>query len=344
MPRLHFLLVALGLVLTAPAAASAQAPPDRTAYALARDSAWARPVNRSLIAFTIPQKDLLAENVAHDPETGAFFVGSTRHGTITRRDADGRVSDFAAPARDGLWMVIGMKVDAPRRLLWVNTTAGANYVRHRAEDQGRTALVAYDLRSGALARRLVPSDTGRHFFNDLAVAGDGTVYVTDMTGGAIYRLRAGAEALERWHVLQGATFPNGITLSGDGRTLYVAHREGIGALDVASREWRALAAPEGVDPLGIDGLYWLDGALLGVQGGWRNRVQRFALSPDGRAIAGATVVEAHHPMFMNPTTGVVVGRELYYVANSQFGSFAPPDRTLFPAERLFETVILRVTP
>jgi len=46
---------------------------------------------------------------------------------------------------------------------------------------------------------------------------------------------------------------------------------------------------------------------------------------------------------MNPTTGVVVGDELFYVANSQFVSVSPSG-VLFPPERLFETVILRVRP
>ena len=63
-------------------AQQAPAPPaDRTAYAYARDSAFARPVNRGFIAFTIPQKDLFAENVAWSSRDSSFYVGSTRWGT-----------------------------------------------------------------------------------------------------------------------------------------------------------------------------------------------------------------------------------------------------------------------
>lgn len=78
-----------------------------------------------------------------------------------------------------------------------------------------------------------------------------------------------------------------------------------------------------------------------MQGGRRNRVQQFAVDLDGGRLLSAQVLEANHPMFMNPTTGVVVGDELYFIANSQFSSFMK-DGKLFPESRLFETVILRL--
>jgi hypothetical protein len=163
-----------------------------------------------------------------------------------------------------------------------------------------------------------------------------------MRANVIYRGISGSPHLTRWHVLSGATFPNGITLSGDQRTAFVAHREGISAIDVVKGERHLLAPSNTVDVLGIDGLYWHRGSLIGIQNGRRNRVQRFDLAPDGRSITTSTILEANHPMFMNPTTGVVVGNEFFYIANSQFGSF-DANGALFDRDRLFETVILRVT-
>ena len=342
MRRVLVLFVAVGVV---PLPSTAQSPRrvDRTAYAQARDSAYALPVNRSAIAFVLPEKDLLAENVAHDPRSGAFFVGSTRHGKVVRRTRDGRVSDFIPTGRDGMWMVIGMKVDTARRALWVNSSAGGNYTGHREADAGKAGIFRYDLATGRLRARLIPTDTGRHFFNDLVITPDGSVYATNMTAGAIYRVDRSGERLSVWLRPEKLTDPNGIALSGDGRTLYVASREGINAIDIASRRHTLLAVADSVDVVGIDGLYWMNGALVAIQGGRRNRVQRFTLSGDGTRITAGHVVEANHPMFMNPTTGVVVGDELYYVANSQFDSFTADGR-LFPPERLFETVILRAKP
>lgn len=315
-------------------------PADRTAYAHARTTT--QPHGTASIAFTIPQRDLFAENVAHDPRDGSFYVGSTRHGNVTRRTRDGRVSEFIPGGRDGMWMVVGMKVDTRRNALWVNSSGASNYVRHAPSDAGRAALFRFDLRTGRLTKRYATADTGRHFFNDLVIAGDGSIFVTDMLGGAIYRVDPRADSLVRWTDPGAMQFPNGVDLSGDGRTLFVAAREGIHGIDVASRERRLLAvADTTIDVLGIDGLYWHRGALLGVQGGRRNRVQRFELDAAGNTIVRATTLEAHHPMFMNPTTGVLAGDSLFVVANSQFASFTS-EGVPFPPERLYETVILRV--
>ncbi len=46
-------------------------------------------------------------------------------------------------------------------------------------------------------------------------------------------------------------------------------------------------------------------------------------------------------MFNVPTSGVIVNDTFYYVANAQFGSFNK-DGSLFPMERLFEPVVLKV--
>ena len=311
---------------------------DRTAYATARDSAFATPVNRSFIGFTIPQKDMMAENVAFDPRDSAFYVGSTRHGKVVRRDRSGRITDFIPTGRDGLWMVIGMKVDTARNALWVATSAQSNYIRLDSADLGKAGLFRYDL-AGRLVKRYIPREAGQHFFNDIVITGEGTVYVTDMFAGSVYRVAQG-DSLVAWIPAGTLPTPNGITVSGDNRTLFVPTSRGIYAIDRSSRAARLLEAAEGIDPLGIDGLYWHDGSLIGIQGGRRNMVQRFAIDTGAGRITSAEVLEANHPMFMNPTTGVIAGSNLFYIANSQFRSFA--NGKPFVMTRLFETVILRL--
>ncbi len=331
-PAMFFLAVEAG------AQAAPPLPVDRTAYAYARDSAFATPVNNARIAFTIPEKDMLAENVAFDPRDSSFYVGSTRHGKVVRRTKDGRVSDFIPTGRDGMWMVVGMKVDTARNSLWVNTSAQGNYVNLRTEDQGKAALFRYNLK-GELLKKYEPREAGNHFFNDLVIVPDGSIYLTDMMAGTVYRIGR-ADSLEQWVAPGRLTSPNGITASADGRNLFVASNEGISVVETATGSVEVLAPAEGVDPLAIDGIYWHEGSLIGIQGGRRNRVQRFTFDLPDRRITAAEVLEANHPMFMNPTTGVVAGSDLYLIANSQFGSFR--QGALFQPTRLFETVILKL--
>jgi sugar lactone lactonase YvrE len=81
-----------------------------------------------------------------------------------------------------------------------------------------------------------------HGFNDIALARDGTVYVTDSTQGAIYRLERGAGKLERWVQDDRMTVPNGIVLSPDDKRLYVAHWEGLSVIDTKKPRAKASRA------------------------------------------------------------------------------------------------------
>src|SRR5262249_23457708 len=132
-------------------------------------------VRRSTEAFRVPEKDLIPEGLAHDPPSGAFFLGSLHKRKMVRVGADGQARDFTTSGQDGLWQVLGMKVDAQRQL-WVVTAAGDE----AGELQGTSAVLVYDLPTGALARRYALDNVkAGHFFNDIALAGDGRAFVTD---------------------------------------------------------------------------------------------------------------------------------------------------------------------
>ncbi len=329
--RLGFCFLALTLTLAT--ASPAQEEASRT------------PVNHSLIAFTIPEKDLLPENVAYDPLEQAFYVGSTRKGKVVKVDKQGKVADFIAPRQDGLWMVIGMKVDATRRVLWVNSSYGDNLIGYQKSNGSPAGVFKFDLRSGKLIKKYVLDKPGEtHFFNDLVLNRRGDLFITHMfKESSLYRIAADRDELEllaRPASSNGFSEPNGITLSGDERSLFVATAEGISAFDVASLAHRQLTALPEVSLKGIDGLYFYKRSLIAIHPG-RKLVRRYFLDEALKSVIRAETIEAQHPMFNVPTTGAVVNDTFYYIANAQFGSFNK-DGSLFPLERLYEPVILKV--
>src|SRR5687767_6929451 len=72
------------------------------------------PLVRGTVAFTLADRALIPESVAYDPVDRAFYVGSMYKRKIIRIGADGSVSDFLPPGRDGIWGVLGIKVDSVR--------------------------------------------------------------------------------------------------------------------------------------------------------------------------------------------------------------------------------------
>jgi hypothetical protein len=71
------------------------------------------------------------------------------------------------------------------------------------------------------------------------------------------------------------------------------------------------------------------------------RVVRFALDPSGWRVRRAEVLERGHPAFRYPTTGVLVGDTLYYVANPGWDRLED-DGSVRPAEAPASTVVLRL--
>lgn len=294
---------------------------------------------QSTLAFKIAEKDLLPESVAYDSKSGSFYVGSTRKGKIVRVDAKGNARDFVTPRQDGLWSVIGLKAHAERRVLWACSFYGDELEKREKVDGHPTGVFAFDLDTGKLIRKWVLDTPGEtHGFNDLVLTRGNDAYITHtIDEPAIYRITDKDKKLELFLKTEGLTGINGITLTPDERTLFVAGNEGVGIIDIASRKMRMLTAPEG-EPMGaIDGLYYYRESLLAIRG---NSVNRYRLDETLTRVVLTEVIEANHPLMAVPTTGVIVGDEFYYVANAQF-DFVNRDGSLM-TDKLSEPAILKL--
>ena len=94
-----------------------------------------------------------------------------------------------------------------------------------------------------------------------------------------------------------------------------------------ARSVSQVEAADSVLALGIDGLYFHRGGLIGIQNGVTpHRVARFTLGPSGDRVIRAEVLERAHPRYDEPTLGVLVDGELYYIANAQWERFGEDGR------------------
>jgi len=222
-----------------------------------------------------------------------------KKGKVVRCSAAGACSDFAR----GLGVVLGLKVHD-----------GALWVLSNTDQQ--SALIHYDLESSGVVRKYSVEGAG-HKFNDLAIAPSGDIYVTDTTAGAVWHLASGSGELAR---LPGRfQAANGIALSADSRLLYVSvFPDGISVVDLKENTAAPIARPARLCLATIDGLYFYRGSLIAIQNGFMSpRVVRFWLSSDLRGIERFEVLERRNPLFEGITTGVVAGRDFFYMANIQ---------------------------
>jgi sugar lactone lactonase YvrE len=318
-------------------------PPAQPAIQL-RDSVImpTRTINmahESAVAFSIPEKDLLPESVAYDAKDGSFYVGSTRKGKIVRVDAAGMTTSFIAPRQDGLWSVIGIKIHPTRRVLWACSVDGKKLAGHKPGDTMAGGIFEFNLDTGKLIRKWVLDAPGeQHFFNDLVVTRGNDVYATHMRKDpGIYRITQKDQKLEVFATPEGLEAPNGIAITPDERTLYVAGEDGVIAIDIATRKSKPVIAPEGEKTGGIDGMSYYHASLLGIRD---NSVNRYRLDASGARITATDVLELNHPLMKVPTTGVVVGDDFYYIANAQFD--AVKDDGSLDTASLIEPTILKL--
>jgi sugar lactone lactonase YvrE len=287
-----------------------------------RMDALAAPVGQARPAFSLAQKDLIPEGVAHDPKTGAFFVSSVRHRKIVRIAPDGAAADFVAEGQDGLQAAFALAVDAPRRSLWVSSRATAQMAGFKqGEPEGRAFLAEYDVDTGRQRRTVMAPEGG--MVVDLAIGSDGTIYAADPENGSVYLLVPGAAAfrtLVEKGVMRSA---QGMAVTPGGQALYVAdYARGVARVRVADGSVTWLTAPAARALTGIDGLVLAGDWLIGVQNGLNpHRVIGLRLDAAGQAVVESRTLERGHRAFDEPTLGVVAGKDFYFVANSQYGHF-----------------------
>jgi DNA-binding beta-propeller fold protein YncE len=162
--------------------------------------------------ITLPGSRLYTESIT-SLRDGTLIVGSLGKGTVSRIPyKTDTVTEWIPAGTNGMHDVFGVFADEKFKTLWVcsdKTDAGV----------GEAALKAFDLKTATpKGSYLLPGE--KAFCNDIAVAGDGTAYVTDTEQATLLMLKPGAKELvvaAKDPLLAGA---DGLAF-GEKRVLYV---------------------------------------------------------------------------------------------------------------------------
>jgi hypothetical protein len=258
-------------------------------------------------AVRTTEKDLVPEGLSYDAQRNVFYLSSLNRRKIVEIGRDGRTSDFVPADRYGLLPVLGIRISLSDGTVWADSFT----------DSGRTELLHFDS-TGKLLGRFKPEGSAKHGFNDLVIRKNGEVITTDSLANMVLRFDPAARSFSPLPVHRPLFYPNGITLSEDDHTLYVADSLGVVRVDLANGESRDVDPGPKSTLAGIDGLYWHNGSLIGIQNGIGSpRVAAFRLSSDGLHVTRTTVLENRSKFCVLPTTGAIRGSDFFFIANSQ---------------------------
>lgn len=266
-------------------------------------------IANSKLAFTIDQPRLMPEGIAWEPRRKHFFFGSTWGHNIVECIPDGDCKDLVPNGQYGLFEVLGIKADPRDRSIW----AASNSPKE-------AGVFHYDPVSGALVQKFVmPRENKGPYFNDLAISSKGDVYVTDTQGGTVFLIAGGTGPLKVFDPNLKVEAANGIALSDDDSTLYVAgFPDGLTVVNLVSKAAHAIKHPANLCLGNIDGLSSFKGSLIAIQNGVMTpRVVRFKLTADRQEIASFDVLKRRNPAFNGITTGAIADGAFYFMANTQ---------------------------
>jgi sugar lactone lactonase YvrE len=192
--------LAIAAVLALAACGRTETPAPETAAPAAAPAATAAAPAALTADWTATEGIETPESVYYDEASGAIFTsqiagapdGKDGNGRIVKMDANGKVVNAK--------FVTGL--NAPKGLRVHNGTLWA-------ADLGE--VIGIDVNSGKITSRVALP--GAMFPNDVAVGGDGTVYVSDMMGNKIYAVKDGKASV----FVEGDQLehPNGILVDGD---------------------------------------------------------------------------------------------------------------------------------
>lgn len=283
------------------------------------------PLKRGQPVAVLPDSTFFPEGVDIDAKSGFTYVTSIRHRTIAELTPRGDYVRELLP-RDGVGLgaVLAVRSDPQRHVLWAAMSGTPQTEGYVPDDSLTHTLLRLRMPDGEIEKRwtLPPSPNG-HTLGEVAIGPLGDVYLSDSRDPVLYVLPADSAALRP---IRHPLFRSlqGIAPAPGARFVFVAdYSHGLLKVDAVTGEVIRLADARGSTSLGCDGIAWHDGAIVAVQNGVSPpRIMRFELDSTWTRITRADVLDQNLPIADEPTSGVIVGDQFIYVANSQWEKYS----------------------
>jgi sugar lactone lactonase YvrE len=225
---------------------------DATLMAIGASLATAAP------AIVLPGELAYPESLAASSD-GTLFIGSAKAGGVLRvTPGSSKPTQWIAPATFGTRSIFGVLVDERSGTLWTCSNDLASDGIVSPGSGSGSALKGFDLKTGA-GKVSAPFPGNHPLCNDIAVAKDGRVYVSDEYSARVLRLSTDMHSLEVFVSDPQLADIDGIAFGADGN-LYANTYEGSGLFRIDVRHStagkvvklitsRPIAHPDGMRPV-----------------------------------------------------------------------------------------------
>ena len=213
----------------------------------------------------------------------------------------------------------------------------------KKEDEGKSGIFKFDLKTGKLINKyLLSNEAEKHALGDLVLNKNGDVFATDSVSPYIYFIDSKQDKLDIFLKSDLFSSLQGLDFAPNEKIIFVAdYSKGVFKIELETKKITQLKSAQNIMPIGIDGLYFHRGKLIAIQNGSNpQRVVNFELNPQITEITDFKTLESNHSDFNEPTLGVIIGKDFYYVANSQWELVS--EKAELQTDKLKNPVVLKV--
>jgi hypothetical protein len=304
----------------APAPSVSPAPPAATVAPAAPPRPGSpTPSFKPQDAIRLQAAALTPTGLAYDGASGRFVLGSQRERKlVVIEERSPHAVDLVRSDSAGFYDITALDIDPRRGDLWV-----ASFDRADAGDgrKAATALHKLQLISGRPLATLPLSDQLEPArFGDVAVTGEGVVFLLDTIGRRIFRAQPQARTFAVVATLD-LEQPTSIAPVDD-HSIYVAHASGIALVDASNGMATPLRPRANVTLTGLERIRWARRSLVGIQQTADGSRRAVLVRVSGLEATAEEVVESDLQM-SDPTAATVSGDEFFFLTRQpQSGSAA----------------------
>ena len=207
-----------------------------------------------------------------------------------------------------------------------------------------SSLFLFDVKTSLLLKKYQFKDVESHFFNDLTIDNQRQIYVTDSKQHKIYKFSLLSEKFDEFFIDKSMSYPNGITISDDSKTLFLASAlSGLLILNISDKN---LVYESSTETRGIDGMKYHKNAIYAIQNSGNNSSKhgliKINLSDNNLKINSVQTILMGHPLMNIPTTLDIYKNYIYFIANSQMDNFDQKQNAIINRDGLKSTYILKL--
>jgi hypothetical protein len=264
--------------------------------------------SRVKVKFRLTESPAIIEGMTYDAVGKKFYFGESLSKRILSYTFDGKPAGYIDAAKDGMTSVLGMNVHKGH--IWICGAIGTDSTR-------KMCIFEYDLKTSRLINKYPDTSGKAQLFNDVAITSNGDVFVTETYTRSLYKADRNNFVATLYMHNDSVRDANGITANGN--TIFVSTSRGFTAINTINDSIRKLQLANFIIA-GNDGLYHYKNSLVGIQNVlFPVSINQYFLDSAQQKIIKGHTLASDDPSFAIPTTGAIVGDELYFMSNNNIG-------------------------